>query len=47
MLLNAMSKKRHESESVYASESDFWMVSKVFQDHKYVVDGFGRPSDTI
>ena len=25
----------------------FGWSRKVFQDHKYVVDGFGRPSDTI
>ena len=40
-------KKRYESESIYASESDFGWSRKVFPDHRYAVDGLGRHSDTI
>ena len=43
----SVSKKSYESESVYASESDFGWSPKVFWDHTYMVSGLGRPSDTI
>ena len=42
----SVSKKTYESESVYASESDFGWSRKVFQDHTNRVNGFRRPSDT-
>ena len=39
--------KHTDSESVYASESDFGWSQKVFWDHTYVVDGLKRPTETI
>ena len=47
ILLSVWSLKHANSESVYASESDFGWSRKVFWDHTHAVDDLGRASNTI